>query len=145
MQATSQPDGVPFGPYVYDAGNHKGIHYDGKILSFSMNGNPFDLIAINFDKVLYAFESHMFVTTNNGVEVEIPTTDTDYTFTFDPASFRSITSFTITPQHKLACVELDWIQFRTPETPDPVPEPSTFMLFGAGIGGFALWRRRAKH
>jgi hypothetical protein len=27
---------------------------------------------------------------------------------------------------------------------DPVPEPSTFLLFGAGIGGVALFRRRMK-
>jgi len=26
--------------------------------------------------------------------------------------------------------------------PAPVPEPSTFLLFAAGLGGFALWRRK---
>ena len=27
-------------------------------------------------------------------------------------------------------------------TATPVPEPSTILLFGAGIGGFAIWRRK---
>ena len=27
--------------------------------------------------------------------------------------------------------------------PDSVPEPSTFLLFAAGIGGLALWRRKS--
>lgn len=26
----------------------------------------------------------------------------------------------------------------------PVPEPSTFLLFGAGLGGFAIWRRKKR-
>jgi len=37
------------------------------------------------------------------------------------------------------------IELNTVESPDPapVPEPSTIFLFGAGLGGLAVWRRRA--
>ena len=32
----------------------------------------------------------------------------------------------------------------TPNPPNPVPEPSTFMLIGGGLAGLAFWRRRQR-
>jgi hypothetical protein len=118
LTVNPQPD---VGPAVWEKSGpvHKVIHFDGGALSFDRDGQPFDLTAIDFD-FAGAPETRIFVTTHAGFTATLPTTVSDSTYGFDTIpQFDSITSFTLTPEDQISCVEIGWVEFV------PVPEPAT--------------------